>query len=94
MKLKQLFEAEYQKDIYLGRPKRAYGKGLPKLVELPHDLPEKVDGYFCCSVNKLTSLEHCPYEVGGDFSCSYNKLTSLEHCPSEVGGDFGCFIMN
>ena len=50
----------------------------------------KVTGYFSCSNNNLTSLEHSPREVSGDFSCSVNKLISLEGSPREVSGDFVC----
>ena len=50
----------------------------------------RVDGYFSCSVNKLTSLLGCPTYVGGNFDCSYNHLLSLEGCPDYVGGDFRC----
>ena len=49
-----------------------------------------VNGYFDCSCNKLTSLEHCPKTVNGYFSCSGNKLTSLKHCPKTDNGGFGC----
>jgi len=50
----------------------------------------KVDGYFWCTNNKLTSLEGAPKEVNGDFDCEKNKLTSLEGAPKEVNGDFDC----
>ena len=61
--------------------------------ELTTRLPfnfKKVDGYFTCETNKLTTLEGAPAIVGGDFSCSYNELTSLQGAPKEVGGDFEC----
>ena len=53
-------------------------------------IPDEVIGYFDCSYNKLTSLQHCPSLVGGNFYCHYNQLTSLQHCPSAVGGNFFC----
>ena len=50
----------------------------------------KVDGYFDCSYNKLTSLEGAPQEVRGYFNCGLNQLTSLEGAPQEVGKYFVC----
>ena len=67
-----------------------YNKNLKKL---PFEFGI-VTGYFSCSWNNLTTLEHCPSSVGGNFWCSYNKLTTLEHCPSSVGGDFVCSYNN
>lgn len=46
----------------------------------------RVEGYFDCSKNKLTSLKGCPYFVRDIFNCSYNQLTSLEYCPKNVEG--------
>jgi hypothetical protein len=63
-----------------------YGK---ELTELPLRF-NRVDGYFHCGGNKLTSLKGSPRWVGGIFSCSYNNLTSLEFSPEYVGGWFGC----
>ncbi len=51
---------------------------------------QKVDGYFYCNFNELTSLKGCPEYVGGDFLCGFNNLTSLQGAPKEVGGDFLC----
>jgi hypothetical protein len=62
---------------------------LKSLLDLPIRI-SKVDGYFHCWNNKLTSLEGAPEKVGGDFICSNNKLTSLKGAPNEVGGDFNC----
>jgi hypothetical protein len=64
-----------------------YNKGLTKL---PLKF-NKVNGYFDCCYNKLTSLEGTPKEVTGKFDCSYNQLTSLEGAPNKVTGDFNCF---
>jgi hypothetical protein len=50
----------------------------------------KVDGYFYCYTNKLTTLEGSPSEVTGNFDCSNNHLTTLEGSPSKVGGYFDC----
>jgi hypothetical protein len=50
----------------------------------------RVDGYFDCSYNQLTTLEGGPRSVGGDFYCGGNKLTTLEGGPREVGGYFDC----
>ena len=38
----------------------------------------KVDGFFSCSVNQLTSLEGCPKKVNGNFYCSNNKVKFTE----------------
>jgi hypothetical protein len=54
----------------------------------------KVDGYFDCIGNKLTTLEGAPQEVGGYFSCSNNNLTTLEGAPQEIGKDFDCSFNN
>src|SRR5690606_7545334 len=59
------------------------------LKELPLKFG-RVDGYFYCGSNQLTSLEGGPNSVGGHFSCSYNQLTSLEGSPNSVGGGFYC----
>ena len=53
-------------------------------------IPQKINGDFNCSANKLTSLEGAPQKVGGYFNCAYNSLTSLEGAPQKVGGDFYC----
>lgn len=50
----------------------------------------KVDGYFNCSNNKLTSLEGCPIEVSGSFNCIRNSLTDLSGGPIKVGGNYSC----
>ena len=50
----------------------------------------KVDGYFDCRDNNLTSLQGAPQKVGGGFDCGYNSLTSLRGAPQKVGGDFDC----
>lgn len=60
-------------------------KKLPSYIQFG-----KVNGYFTCSLNKLTSLKGAAKEVGGIFNCSYNKLTSLEGAPKNVIGSFAC----
>ena len=50
----------------------------------------KVEGYFDCSNNELTTLKGAPQEVGGDFDCSSNNLTTLEGAPNKVGENFFC----
>ena len=50
----------------------------------------KIDGWFDCSYNQLTTLEGGPQEVGGAFDCSDNQLVTLEGSPKEVGGAFNC----
>jgi hypothetical protein len=48
----------------------------------------KIEGYFDCSENKLTSLKGSPVELKENFCCQRNKLTSLEGSPYVVHGDF------
>ena len=50
----------------------------------------KVNGYFSCYQNELTSLVGAPQTVGRDFYCGKNRLTSLVGAPQKIGGDFGC----
>ena len=50
----------------------------------------KVNGWFNCSNNKLTSLEGCPEEVGRNFWCDNNNLTSIEGGLLTVGGNIWC----
>ena len=65
---------------------RLYTKGLTKL---PLKF-NKVNGYFYCNDNKLTTLEGCPKEVNGDFGCNCNKLTSFKFAPKIIIGYFDC----
>ena len=57
------------------------------LTEIPIKFG-RVNGYFSCSENQLTTLKNSPTSVGEDFWCSYNNLTSLEGCPISVDDDF------
>ena len=50
----------------------------------------RVEGYFWCHNNQLTSLEGSPQSVGRDFDCYNNQLTHLEGGPRSVGGYFNC----
>ena len=59
------------------------------LTELPL-IFNRVDGFFDCSRNNLTSLKGCPRWIGGNFDCGNNRLTSLEFSPDYVGGHFWC----
>lgn len=58
----------------------------------------KVTESFRCGINKLTSLENCPYEVGGIFDVCDNELTSFEYAPHKVSRYIYCshnpFILN
>ena len=54
----------------------------------------KVNGWFDCSYNKLTSLEGSPVEVNGQFWCSNNKLTSFKFTPKIIRGNFNCVYNN
>lgn len=49
-----------------------------------------VKGSFCCSSNRLKTLENAPIEVAGDFNCSDNLLYSLMYSPEIVGDYFDC----
>ena len=60
------------------------------LIKIPLKF-NKVNGWFDCSYNQLTSLEGCPSYVGISFNCSYNCLTTLENSPNEVGKSFCCY---
>jgi len=51
---------------------------------------KKVEGYFDCSLNQLTSLEGAPEYVGRSFNCGLNQLTSLQGAPKYVGAFFIC----
>ncbi len=59
-----------------------------KLTELPLNF-NKVNGFFNCDHNQLTTLKGSPKYVDG-FSCGTNKLTSLEYSPKYVDGLFYC----
>ena len=50
----------------------------------------KIEEFFSCSHNRLTSLEGAPKSVKGDFYCYENQLTSLEGAPKSVRGCFDC----
>ena len=60
-----------------------------KLNKIPFKFG-KVDGYFDCSLNNLTSLEDAPQEVDGNFICNQSNLTSLKGAPQKVDGNFDC----
>ena len=64
-----------------------YNKGLPLKFN-------KVNGWFDCDANKLTSLEGSPVEVNGNFYCRNNNLTSFEYAPKIIRGDFWCKYNN
>jgi hypothetical protein len=53
---------------------------------------DKIDDFFDCSYNQLTTLQGAPKSVSGDFSCHNNQLTTLEGAPQSVGGNFRCHI--
>jgi len=74
--------------IDVGGDVNLWGK-LGDIKQLPLTF-NRVDGYFDCETNNLTTLEGCPKKVGGDFNCSRNKLTSLEHSPKIVEENFYC----
>jgi hypothetical protein len=49
----------------------------------------KVNGFFDCRFNNLTSLENCPYEAVLATLVILTDWTSLEFCPTEAGGVSG-----
>ena len=53
----------------------------------------KVNGWFDCSLNNITSLEGSPVEVN-EFDCRNNKLTSFEFAPRIIRGFFKCSYNN
>jgi hypothetical protein len=53
------------------------------LYELPVQF-NKVNGYFWCDHNYLTSLKGSPYELEGPFHCGGNNLTSLQYAPQTM----------
>jgi len=62
-----------------------------KWTEIPEWLKYvEIKGSFCCSYNKLTSLEGCPENIRGNFWCLSNLLSSLEGCPENIEGNFYC----
>jgi hypothetical protein len=65
-----------------------FNRNLTTLKDL--DIPEKINDYFNCSHNQLTSLEFGPKTVSKHFSCDHNLLTSLEFAPKTIGGSFSC----
>ena len=71
-------------DVYLSI------KGLSKL---PLKF-NKVNGFFTCIWNYLTSLEGSPIEVNGNFYCHGNKLESFEFSPKIIRGQFDCSCNN
>lgn len=47
---------------------------------------DKVNGFFHCSYNKLTSLESGPIFINGYYNCSNNNLTSLKGSSKIING--------
>ena len=64
-----------------------------KLTKLPIKF-NKINGYFDCSSNELTSLEGSPVEVNGNFNFYHNKLTSFKYAPKIIRGYFDCRCNN
>jgi hypothetical protein len=53
-------------------------------------ISKRIEGFFDCDHNNLTSLEGSPEYVGGGFYCNSNNLTSLKGAPKYVGDCFYC----
>ena len=51
---------------------------------------KRVEGYFTCERNQITTLEGAPEIVLGGFECHKNRLKSLLGAPKEIGGHFNC----
>jgi len=49
--------------------------------------PEKIEGNFYCSHNRLKSFVGGPIFVTKDFSAGYNHLESLDGLPKFIGGN-------
>jgi len=65
------------------------------LTEIPSFIQfRKVEGFFSCSYNSLTSLRGVPDIVGDDFYCKSNLLTTLKYCPRFVRWGFDCDYNN
>ena len=60
-----------------------------KLWNIPLQF-NKVNGWFNCANNKLTSLKGSPKEVYDKFDCNHNELTSLQYAPKIIRGKFDC----
>jgi len=61
------------------------------LYEFPDYIQfDRVDGYFYCNINHLSSLRGCPKYIGDEFDCSDNDLKQLKNCPEYVGYNFYC----
>ncbi len=60
-----------------------------ELTELPVSF-KRVNGYFWCTGNKITSTKGFPQVVTGSFYCNRNHLTSLVGGPMIVGGFYNC----
>lgn len=59
------------------------------LTELPL-IFNKVEGWFDCRMNKLTTLFGAPKYVTSSFICSDNDLITLEGAPYKIDGNFVC----
>ncbi len=68
-------------------------KGRPSIHSCLNKIPLKfnrVEGFFDCRFNKLTSLKGSPNYVVGNFYCGNNLLRTLKDGPKEVMGDYDC----
>jgi len=50
----------------------------------------RINGYFFCYRNKLTSLRGSPFYTKKAFYCNNNRLRSLEGISPHIGGDLNC----
>jgi len=94
IKAKLNLHLEPSKITYMGRDGIDYDGNVnwksKNLTRIPVRF-RKVTGYFSCSHNHLTTLEHAPGHVGRDFYCCDNHLTTLAGAPGHVDGDFYCY---
>lgn len=61
------------------------------LEKLPDMSTVTVNGFFCCTTNKLPCLDGAPYRVLGDCRFGNNPLRSLHGMPRHIGGEISLF---
>ena len=65
-------------------------RNMEKLSHSYIEIPEIVNGSFCCNKNKLKNLIGSPREVKDGYNCSRNVLTSLVGASEKIGKFFDC----
>jgi len=54
----------------------------------------KVEGWFNCSFNNLTTLKNCPHTLEENIDFSNNQITTLEYFPKIINGELHCSMDN